>query len=136
MHPAGMPKKGPRPPVTPAEFRVLQVLWDLGAGTVAAIHSSFPRSRPLAYNTVLTQVRLLHSKGYVQREAVGRAHVYRPRFDRDQVLTRVVRSFATDYFEGDAAALAGFLSESGLATARSAPERDEGPTELPDAAQA
>lgn len=131
-----MPKKGPRPPVTPAEFRVLQVLWELGAGTVAAIHASFPRSRPLAYNTVLTQVRLLHSKGYVHREAVGRAHVYRPRLDRDQVLLRVVRAFAADYFEGEPSALAGFLAESGLSRPAPPRERADAPTDLPDAAQA
>ncbi len=134
-----MPKKGQRPPVTPAEFRVLQLLWELGVGTVAAIHGSFPRSRPLAYNTVLTQVRLLHAKGYLQREAVGRAHVYRSRFDRDQVLQRVLRSFAQDYFEGDCSDLASFLEDSGLA----APPQTEpvatplqAPDGLPGAARA
>lgn len=138
-----MAKKGQRPPVTPAEFRVLQVLWELGAGTVAAIHGSFPRSRPLAYNTVLTQVRLLHSKGYLQREAVGRAHVYRSRFDRDQVLQRVLRAFAGDYFEGDCSHLAAFLGESGPGAPKRVepqpapmPARDEPRREkLSDAAQ-
>jgi predicted transcriptional regulator len=133
-----MPKKGQRPPVTPAEFRVLQVLWELGVGTVAAIHGSFPRSRPLAYNTVLTQVRLLHSKGYLQREAVGRAHVYRSRFDRDQVLERVLKAFAEDYFEGDCTGLAAFLAESGLAEpARSEPNSALLPPsdQIPGAAQ-
>jgi len=134
-----MPKKGQRPPVTPAEFRVLQVLWELGVGTVAAIHGSFPRSRPLAYNTVLTQVRLLHSKGYLQRESVGRAHVYRSRLDRDQVLQRVLRSFADEYFDGDCGSLASFLEDSGLAS----PKQEEAiatpmpsPSELPGAARA
>ncbi len=94
---------------------MLQVLWELGVGTVAAIHGSFPRSRPLAYNTVLTQVRLLHAKGYLQRESVGRAHVYRSRLDRDQVLQRVLRSFADEYFDGDCGSLASFLQDSGLA---------------------
>ena len=134
-----MPKKGQRPPVTPAEFRVLQVLWELGAGTVSAIHGSFPRSRPLAYNTVLTQVRLLHAKGYLQREAVGRAHVYRSRFDRDQVLQRVLRAFAEDYFGGDCTTLAAFLDESGLAEPkRSEPAPQALPSggDLPGAAQA
>jgi predicted transcriptional regulator len=129
-----MPKRGRRPPVTPAEFRVLEVLWGLGAGTVAAIHASFPRRRPLAYNTVLTQVRLLHAKGYVQREAVGRAHVYRPRFDRDQVLQRVVRSFAVDYFAGDVETLAAFVGAAGGGATDAAARAAEAET-LPDAAQ-
>lgn len=118
---------------------MLQVLWELGVGTVAAIHGSFPPSRPLAYNTVLTQVRLLHSKGYLQREAVGRAHVYRSRFDRDQVLERVLKAFAEDYFEGDCTQLAGFLTDSGLAEVEggdSAGAPLSASSELPDAAQA
>lgn len=98
--------KARRAPVTPAEFCVLAALWELGAGTVAAIHAALPPGRKLAYNTVLTQVRFLHAKGYVVRELAGRAHVYRARHSREEVLRRVVERFAEDYFDGDRSALA------------------------------
>jgi len=96
-------------PVTPAEFQLLLVLWDLGVGSVAAIHAGLPRTRKVAYNTVLTQVRLLHEKGYVLREAVGRSHVYRPRWSREEVLRRIVDEFLKHYFEGSAEGCARFL---------------------------
>lgn len=95
--------------MTPAEYQVMRALWDLGAGTVAAIHEAIPRRRAVAYNTVLTQVRLLHRKGWVQRESVGRAHVYRTRFEREDVLRVVVQQVADHYFEGRADDLGTFL---------------------------
>ena len=39
-----MPKKPSRGAVTPAEFQVMCVLWELGAGTVAAVHAAAVRS--------------------------------------------------------------------------------------------
>jgi len=111
---APMPKASRRSPVTPAEYLVMRALWDLGAGTVAAIHAAIPGRRALAYNTVLTQVRLLHAKGWVAREAVGRAHVYRPRHDREAVLRAVLRQLVESYFDGRPAALAAFLGETGF----------------------
>lgn len=127
---SGKPRRGS---VTPAEFHVMRALWELGAGTVAAIHEAIPRRKKLAYNTVLTQVRLLHGKGYLQREAVGRAHVYRPRVDRVAVLRTVVRQLADNYFEGNADALARFLVSEKLATLDDAQPPDAVETEIAEA---
>ncbi len=93
----------------------MEVLWSLGVGTVAAVHAGFPRARRVAYNTVLTQVRLLHRKGYLAREPVGRAHVYRPRIDRDETLRRVVRQVADQYFGGSLDEMARFVGRAGSA---------------------
>ena len=90
----------------------MEVLWSLGAGTVAAIHAGFPKRRRVSYNTVLTQVRLLYEKGLVMREQVGRGHVYRPRIDREQALQRIVKQFVDHYFAGSVGALGEHLRHS------------------------
>ena len=112
-----MVSKSRRAHVTPAEYQVLRGLWELGAGTVAAVHAVIPGRKRVSYNTVLTQVRLLHEKGYLHRESVGRAHVYRPRVDRREVLRRVVRQFADNYFDGSAEALQIYLAETDVVRA-------------------
>jgi len=39
---------------------------------------ALPKKSQLAYNSVLTTIRILEKKGYVRHIKDGRAHVYRP----------------------------------------------------------
>jgi BlaI family transcriptional regulator, penicillinase repressor len=64
--------------LTEAELRIMQVLWQKGPGTVQQILDSLPAQPSLAYNTVLTTIRILERKGYVEHAKDGRAHVYNP----------------------------------------------------------
>ena len=93
------------PPLTEAELKIMATVWDRGEATVSDVLAAQPQPNPPAYNTVLTQVRLLHEKGLVVREQVGRGHVYRPRVDREQALQRIIKQFADDYFAGSIEAL-------------------------------
>ena len=49
--------------LTEAELRIMQVLWDKGSATVQQVLEALPRKKPLAYNSVLTIVRILEKKG-------------------------------------------------------------------------
>ncbi|HTW50001.1 MAG TPA: BlaI/MecI/CopY family transcriptional regulator, partial [Acidobacteriaceae bacterium] len=64
--------------LTEAELRIMQVLWQMGSGTVQQILDALPEKPALAYNTVLTTIRILEKKGYAGHDKDGRAHVYRP----------------------------------------------------------
>ena len=66
-----MPRKK-SPTLTEAEYRLMQVLWDRGESSVADVVDAIG-DPPLAYNTVLTTMRILEQKGYVRHKAVGRA---------------------------------------------------------------
>jgi BlaI family transcriptional regulator, penicillinase repressor len=62
--------------LTEAELRIMQVLWQKGSGTVQQVLDSLLGELPLAYNTVLTTIRILERKGYIGHSKDGRAHVY------------------------------------------------------------
>ena len=53
-----MPRKQ-SPVLTEAELRIMDVLWQKGPGTVQQILEWLPPKPALAYNSVLTTVRIL-----------------------------------------------------------------------------
>jgi predicted transcriptional regulator len=62
--------------LTEAELRIMNVLWDKGSVTVHEVLQALPTEPALAYNSVLTIIRILEKKGYVKHEKDKRAHVY------------------------------------------------------------
>ena len=62
--------------LTEAELRLMRVIWERGECAVADLVSAVTDEAPLAYNSVLTTIRILEQKGYVTHRQVGRAHVY------------------------------------------------------------
>ena len=68
--------------LTEAELRLMDVLWEKGSATVQQVLEALPREKPLAYNSVLTIIRILETKGYVQHVKDKRAHVYTAKVDR------------------------------------------------------
>lgn len=56
----------------------MRILWERGESLVSELVAAMPESTPLAYNSVLTTVRVLERKGYVRHRQEGRAFVYRP----------------------------------------------------------
>jgi predicted transcriptional regulator len=70
--------------LTRYELELMDVLWDLGEGTVQQVCDQL--ERPLAYTTVMTTLSLLHcKKGVLDRNKLGRAFVYRPSISRDEI---------------------------------------------------
>jgi len=86
------------PTLTAAEHRIMEVLWSLESGTVADVTSSLGQPA-LAYTTVLTTLRTLERKGYVRHKVQGRAFVYLPAVDRDQVRRKVVGYVLREFFD-------------------------------------
>jgi predicted transcriptional regulator len=88
------------PNLTEAELRLMHVLWDKGAATVSEVADALPEDLGLAYNTVLTTLRILENKGYVRHAKAkeGRAFVYRPLVDRDQASRSAVRHLISRFF--------------------------------------
>jgi predicted transcriptional regulator len=56
----------------------MKVLWVRGESTVNDIAAALPKKNALAYNSVLTTIRILEQKGYVQHRKEGRAFLYLP----------------------------------------------------------
>jgi predicted transcriptional regulator len=62
--------------LTPAELRLMKVLWDRGESTVAEMVTATADDGELAYTSVLTTIRILETKGYVCHRQEGRAFLY------------------------------------------------------------
>lgn len=64
--------------LTEAELRLMKILWSRGESAVTDLVAAMPESEALAYNSVLTTIRILERKGYVEHRQEGRAFIYRP----------------------------------------------------------
>ena len=84
--------------LTEAELRIMQMLWQNGPGTVQQILDALPAQPALAYNTVLTTIRILEKKGYVGHDKDGRAHVYRPLVERGEASRSEIRHLVSRFF--------------------------------------
>jgi BlaI family transcriptional regulator, penicillinase repressor len=97
--------------LTEAELRVMEALWSVERGTVAEISTLLPPPA-VAYNTVLTTLRILERKGYVAHEEAGRAFVYRPIVARETAARSAVGHVVSRFFRNNPGELALRLIES------------------------
>ena len=91
------PKKSPT--LTEAELRLMNVLWQKGSANVQQVLDALPKKPPLAYNSVLTTIRILEKKGYVKHVKDGRAHVYIPLVDRKDATRSEIRHLVGRFFK-------------------------------------
>jgi BlaI family transcriptional regulator, penicillinase repressor len=86
--------------LTDAELRLMDVIWEKGEATVTEVAAALPRDLGLAYNTVLTTLRILEEKGFLRHTKAkeGRAFVYCAVVDRDQASRTAVRHLVSRFF--------------------------------------
>jgi BlaI family transcriptional regulator, penicillinase repressor len=85
--------------LTEAELRIMDVLWQRQTGTVQQVLEGLPGRPALAYNSVLTIIRILEKKGYVGHSKDGRAHVYSPLVLREEAQRSEVRHLVSRFFK-------------------------------------
>jgi BlaI family transcriptional regulator, penicillinase repressor len=85
--------------LTEAELRIMNVLWLKGFGTVQLILDSLSHKPTLAYNSVLTTVRVLERKGYIKHSKDGRAHVYAPLVGREDATRSEISHLVGRFFK-------------------------------------
>jgi len=90
---------------TEAELRIMDVLWRKGFGTVQQVLDWLPST--LAYNSVLTTIRVLEKKGHVRHVKIkdGRAHIYEPVIGRDEATRSEIRHLVARFFRNSHEAL-------------------------------
>jgi predicted transcriptional regulator len=101
------------PDMTPAEFRLMKVLWTLSRATVAEVRDEHNRmyGTELAYTTVMTLLGRLAAKRAVKVDKVRQPFIYRPAFRRESVLRDRLRQFLDTVFDGNADSLVLHLVE-------------------------
>jgi predicted transcriptional regulator len=101
--------------LTEAELRIMNVLWQRGSGTVQQVLEELPPKLALAYNSVLTTVRILEKKGYVEHKKDGRAHVYAPIIQRTDATRTEISNLVSRFFKNSHEQLVlNILEERGL----------------------
>ena len=91
-------KKSPH--LTDAELRLMDVVWDKGSATVSEVAEALPKELGLAYNTVLTTLRILEDKGYLRhtKRDDARAFVYQALVGRNEAGRNAVRYLVSRFF--------------------------------------
>lgn len=92
-----MPRKQSQT-LTEAELRLMDVLWEKGPASVHQLLEALPGKPVLAYNSVLTTIRILEKKGYVRHTKDGRAHIYAPLVGRDEATRFEIRNLVNRFF--------------------------------------
>ncbi|MGA7108631.1 MAG: BlaI/MecI/CopY family transcriptional regulator [Terracidiphilus sp.] len=84
--------------LTEAELRLMKILWRRGESAVTDLVADLPDGETLAYNSVLTTIRILEQKGYVEHRQEGRAFVYRPSIAEQEASRSEVRHILNRFF--------------------------------------
>ncbi len=84
--------------LTEAELRLMKILWRRGESAVGDLVAAMPEGAALAYNSVLTTIRILEQKGYVQHRQEGRAYLYSPCVAEQEASRSEVRHMMQRFF--------------------------------------
>ncbi len=92
------------------ELQIMNVVWNRGKATVHDVKNALSRRKP-AYSTILTMMRKLEVKGYLEHEVDGRTYVYRPLISQQAVRQGVLGDLVERLFEGSTSLLLTSLVE-------------------------
>jgi BlaI family transcriptional regulator, penicillinase repressor len=97
---------------TPAEMRLLQILWDLEEATVEDVLDAHPERKRPNYKTTQTLLRIMEQKGFITHESRGRVFVFRPLASRKTIDRLSVQELISRNFRGSASGLLVSLLEA------------------------
>jgi BlaI family penicillinase repressor len=97
---------------TPAEMRLLQVLWDREEATVDDVVNAHPEKERPNYKTTQTLLRIMEQKGFIAHESRGRVFVFRPLVSKKTIDQLSIQALVARNFRGSASGLLINLLES------------------------
>ena len=83
---------------TDRELDIMRVLWEHGPSTVTEVREHL--TDELAYNTVLTMLRILEEKGFAGRTEEGRAHRYHALVEKEAAGRSALKRLVDGLFGG------------------------------------
>lgn len=94
--------------LTKAEENVMLILWKSKEGVVNDIRNEFSDPKP-ARNTVLTVLRILEKKGYLEHKAYSNVFLYFPVISKDEYLKNHLFVLMERYFNNSILSIVSFL---------------------------
>lgn len=99
--------------LTDSEMRLMRIIWESEPCTVNDVVERLPQDEPLAYSTVLTTMRILEEKGYVDHEKSGRAFVYTSLANSQEVRKSALHHVMDKFFDNSRELLLANVLEEG-----------------------
>lgn len=93
------------------ELQIMNIVWDKGKATVHNVKDAISRGRKPAYSTILTMMRKLEAKGYLEHNVDDRTYVYHATISRQAVRHGVLGDLVDRLFEGSPLLLLSSLVE-------------------------
>jgi len=115
-----VPRRG-SPTLTDGELRLMRVLWGRDRATVGEVTAALPGEPKLAYNTVLTMLKILERKKYVRHWKQGRAFAFYPVVDAQQARRTAMLYLVSRFFDDSPGLLVLHVLQHGVLSAE---ERD------------
>ena len=110
-----MSQKSDWPGLSPAEWEVMKVLWEMGPCAARDVYARLPGDCDWAYKTVKTLLSRLVAKQAVAFDQIGNSYLYRAAVDRDAATRHEVRGvFGRLISEAFSPVLAHFIEEADL----------------------
>ena len=113
------------PTLNPQELAIMKVVWRRGTATVRDVYEELREERTIAYTTVMTMMRILDGKGYLEKTLVDRAHVYKPTRAQHQVVGAMVKDFVDRVFDGASESLLVHLAKDNRLTPKQRKKLEE-----------
>lgn len=111
-----MPRKNRTPPrLGRLETQIMNVVWDRTTATVHDVRDALGGRKKPAYSTVLTMMRNLEAKGFLEHDVHDRKYVYRAVIDQQHVRRNVLGDLVQRLFDGSPALLVNsLLAQDGI----------------------
>ena len=93
------------------EMQIMNVVWEKGKATVHDVKDALGKGRKPAYSTILTMMRKIEAKGYLEHDVDNRTYVYRPTISQNVARRSILGDILDRLFEGSPALLLNSLVE-------------------------
>jgi predicted transcriptional regulator len=92
---------------TELELEILKVLWAESPLPVRDVRTKLESEagRPLAHSSVITMLNIMHRKGFLRRVKDGKAFLFSPKVEKQQVTGKIAGDLVSRVFDGSPTAL-------------------------------
>ncbi len=99
-------------PLGETEMEVLHHVWQLEEATVNEVRNRILKDRKVAYTTIMTVMKNLADKGFLQYHKEGKSYVYSAEQKPEAVRSNLIKDLVQKVFKGSPTALVQTLVKS------------------------